>query len=78
MRIEITDHAKKRMQDYNISEDLVLETIRSPDNIVVTYGDRNIFQKKLNGYVLRLIVEENEGIKTVITLYKARSGRYEI
>ena len=78
MRIEITDHAKKRMQDYNISEDLVLETIRSPDNIVETYGDRNIFQKKLNGYVLRLIVEENEGIKTVITLYKARSGRYEI
>lgn len=33
MKIEITNHAKERMQEYDISEDLVKDTIYNPDSI---------------------------------------------
>lgn len=76
MKIEITKHAKERMQEYNVSEDLVKDTIYDPDNIVEGYAGRKIYQKRLNSYIVRIIIEENKGIKRVITVYKAKSGRY--
>lgn len=78
MRIEITTHARERMQEYNVSESLVVETVQNPDSRVEGYGGRMVYQKKLNGYILRVVVEETKGIKRTITVYKARSGRYEI
>lgn len=78
MRIEITEHARERMQGYNVSKDLVKNTIHKPDSIAESYARRKIYQKKLNGYIVRVIVEEKKEIKRVITVYKARSGRYGI
>lgn len=78
MNIELTDHAKERMLQYFISESQILQALENPDMVTETYGGRALYQKKLNGYILRIVVEEGEGIKIVITLYKARSGRYEI
>lgn len=78
MKIEISSHAKERMKVYDISKNLIEDTVRNPDNIVEGYGGRKIYQKKLNGYVLRVIVEMSKGINKVITIYPARSGRYEI
>ena len=78
MKTEITNHAKERMHQYAISEDLVKDTINNPDSIEEGYGERKVYQKKLNGYLLRVIVEESKGIKRIITVYKARSGRYEL
>ena len=71
-------HARKRMKDYGISEDFLKAAIQDPDNVAEGYGGRKIYQKKLNGYLLRIIVEEDKEIKRVITTYKARSGRYEV
>ncbi len=76
MKIEITNHAKERMREYGISEDLVKDTIYNPDSIEEGYAGRKIYQKKLNGYIARVIVEEDKGIKRIITVYKSRSGRY--
>lgn len=78
MEIEITNHAKERMRTYDITENLVKDTVKNPDNITEGYGGRNIYQKKLNGYVLRVIVEENREMKRVITVYKARGERYGV
>lgn len=78
MNIELTEHAKERMKEYSVSYDLIQTTLKEPDNVTEGYAGRSIYQKKLNGYTLRVIVEENEGIKVIITLYKARSDRYGI
>ncbi len=78
MKIDITEHAKERMEEYNVSEDLVKDTIHNPDSVVEGYGGRKIYQKKLNNYIVRVIVEENKEIKRVITVYKTKSGRYGI
>ena len=66
------------MLEYGITEDLVKAAILNPDSVAEGYGGRKVYQKKLNGYMLRVIVEEDKGIKSIITVYKARSGRYEI
>lgn len=33
METKITDHAKKRMREYGISESLLNQTLNKPDNI---------------------------------------------
>jgi hypothetical protein len=80
MDVEITSHARERMRKYNIPEDLVLSTLNNPTSILQGYDERKVYQKKINGYVIRVITEETKGIKTcrIITVYKAKSGRYEI
>ena len=80
MDVEIAAHARERMRKYDISEALVLDTIRNPTDILPGYNERTVYQKKINSYVIRVIAEETKGIKMyrVITVYKAKSGRYEI
>ncbi|MEF8874677.1 MAG: DUF4258 domain-containing protein [Candidatus Thermoplasmatota archaeon] len=78
MSLKITDHARKRMKKYRISEDLVKEAMEDPDSIVDGHSERKIAQKRLNGYVLRVIFEEEKDINVIVTVYKAKSERYEI
>jgi hypothetical protein len=78
MKIEILPHARERMAVYGVSEDMVKETLENPDKTVAGYSNRFIAQRKLDGYVLRVVYEEKHSTKTVITVYKAKSDRYEI
>ena len=78
MEIEILHHANQRMQAYNVDEEMVEEAIRHPDREVPGYGGRHIAQKKLGGYVLRVVYEKQNHKKVVVTVYKARRERCEI
>ena len=78
MEITILRHARERMEAYNVDERLVAETLHNPDREIPGYGGRMIAQKKLNGYVLRVIYEKGTNTKVVITVYKARRERHEI
>jgi len=78
MEIEILHHANQRMQAYNVDEEMVEEAIRHPDREVPGYGGRQIAQKKLDGYVLRVVYEKQNHKTVVVTVYKARRERYQI
>jgi len=52
--------------------------MENPDSVVEGHSGRKVAQKKLNGYVLRVIYEEKKGINVIVTVYKAKSERYEI
>jgi len=43
------------MEKYGISGSLVRDAMDDPDSIVEGHSGRKISQKKLNGYVLRVI-----------------------
>ncbi|RKY71617.1 MAG: hypothetical protein DRP97_01785 [Candidatus Latescibacterota bacterium] len=73
-----TARQRTNEKKYNVPEKLVLDTLKNPDSVIEGYFGRDIFQKRLNGYVLRVICEQKKGIKIVVTVYKARSERYEI
>ncbi|MFP4045838.1 MAG: DUF4258 domain-containing protein [Candidatus Aenigmatarchaeota archaeon] len=78
MEMRITDHARERMEKYDIPEKLVKKAINKPDNMIKGHTNRKIAQLKLNGYMLRVVFEKNKDINVVVTTYKARSERYEI
>ena len=78
MKLRITKHAEKRMEMYEISESLVKNAMENPNSVVEGHSGRKVAQKKLNGYVLRVIYEEEKGINAIVTVYKAKSERYEI
>ena len=79
MNIVITSHARERMRKYKVPNELVISTVENPTSIMEGHDGRKIYQKKLNGHVLRVIVEGSKEIKAskVITVYEARSGRYD-
>ena len=60
MEIDITHHAKERMRKYEVSNALVISTLEKPTSIMEGYNGRKVYQKKLNGHVLRVIVEESK------------------
>jgi hypothetical protein len=71
-------HARLRMERYSISEKMIEEVLKSPDSILDGHSGRKIYQRKMASHVLRVIVEEETGIKRVVTVYWSGSDRYEV
>lgn len=71
-------YALKRMDEQGITQEMVRDVLERPDSIVDGYANRKIFQRKLNGHILRVIVENGAGIKRVVTVYAAEGTRYEV
>ncbi|MAG18225.1 MAG: DUF4258 domain-containing protein [Candidatus Diapherotrites archaeon] len=78
MEIRITLHAKERMKKYGLIELQVKNCVNNPDIVVEGKSNRKIAQKRINGYVLRVIYEKHDNVYVVITTYKAKRERYEI
>lgn len=55
MKIRITNHEMERMEKYRLTEDQILNCVQNPDSMVSGQQNRKIAQKRLNGYVLRVI-----------------------
>lgn len=66
------------MLRYNVDQATVEETLQNPDSEVPGYGGRQIAQKKLDGYVLRVVYEKQNRKTIVVTVYKARREKYEV
>ncbi len=78
MNLKITKHARERMMQYDISRNLVHKGFEDPDSVVPGDLGREIAQKRLNGHILRIIFQKEKDKNVIITVYKARSERYEI
>ena len=76
MNIIIPDYAKGRIKRYNLTEDLVKETLRNPDETVKGNEGRFIAHKLLNEHVLRVVYLKVKDDVKVITVYPARKDRY--
>jgi hypothetical protein len=73
MDIEIIPLAKKKLKRRGITERWIKETLDFPDQSLDGYGDRRVAQKKYRikkkDYLLRVIYEEKEELKVVVTAY---------
>jgi hypothetical protein len=76
--LKIIKHAWERMQEYDIDIETLTDALSSPDYIFIGYNNRKIYQKRLDGHLLRAVVEEYINVKRVITVYKARRDRYDV
>jgi len=71
--IEIIPIARKKLERRGIPEEWVRETINSPGQIVDGYGGRKVghnkYMKEGREYLLRVVYEEKEDRKVVLTAY---------
>lgn len=76
MEIIIPNYAKERIKTYSLTEELVKDAIRNPDEIVKGYEGRLIAHKLLNEHILRVVYLKMEGSVKIITIYPAKKERY--
>lgn len=83
MGISFTDHALTKIEilknhGWEISRQIVEDTIKEPDIIETGYKGRKIAQKRLTDrHVLRVVYEEKDEKITIVTMYPGRRSRYE-
>jgi hypothetical protein len=68
VRVRITTHARQRMARYGIPQTMVHGVLGDPDQVLPGHSGRMIAQKALNGYVLRMVDEEEDGVIVVVTV----------
>ena len=68
-QITFIQHALDRLKERGISEELVIEVIRNPDNVDSEIEGRKIAQKLIKGKLLRIIYDDEEGSIVVISAY---------
>lgn len=65
------EHALKELERRNIPQEIVLEALQNPDQIVPNIENRQAYDKLVEmnerTYLLRIIVENNN---TVVTVYR--------
>ena len=76
MNIIFTKHAKERIKTYNLSDDIVKDAIRNPDEIVEGYEETMIAHKLLNKHLLRVVYVTEKNIVKIITVYPSKKERY--
>jgi len=74
--IIISDHAKERAKTYNLTEKIIIEAIKNPDEIIKGYAGTFIAHKSLNEHLLRVVYVEEKDKAKIITVYPAKKERY--
>ena len=69
-------HAKERIKTYNLTEKIVIDVIKNPDEIIEGYSETIIAHKLLNEHVLRIVYAKEKDKIKVITVYPAKKERY--
>lgn len=83
MRVILSKHAKNKIKflgehGFSLTERQVIGAVMSPDKVSKGRRERYVCQKVINEkHVLRVIYEEREDLKWVVTVYPARRKRYE-
>jgi hypothetical protein len=76
MGIVLPKHIKLQIEERNISEDLVKDTLANPEQLIEGTKGRKIAQKKYfdslknREYLVRVIFKEERGSKIGVTAYK--------
>ncbi len=79
MRVEISEHAKKRAEERGVSVEVVEKIIKQPEEVVtVKFGRRAAYRKYGDRYVVVIFEERKDEIVVVTTLKvdKERLKRY--
>jgi len=76
MKFVYIQHAEDMAKERNISKKLTEDVINNPEKIVTSKFGRKIAQRIVNGKLLRVVHEKQNGIFIVITAYYTKPERY--
>lgn len=72
MPIEFSDHAKKQIKKRGISQKKIIETVRNPEEIILSFKTRRLRHKTFGDKILRVITITEGSRITVVTSYYIR------
>ncbi|WP_456396476.1 DUF4258 domain-containing protein [Thermococcus sp.] len=75
-KILLSHHAAQRASLWKIDIAQVLEALLHPREVITGHHGRFIAHLPLNGHLIRVVYEYDDGIPIVITVYRPRKERY--
>jgi len=76
-KIIFLEHSLERMEKREITQELIIATLNSPNSIILNNENRKIAQRFIDGKLIRVIYEEKMEKIIVVTAYKtSKIGKY--
>lgn len=69
MDIEFSDHAKQQLKRRNIDEDLVISTIKNPQETLTSFRERKLLRTQIDDKILEIVTKKEGSKIIVITAY---------
>jgi hypothetical protein len=69
-------HAIDRMKKWNITEEMVIETLAMPEEVLTGHRGRYIAHRRYGNHIIRAIYEYEDNMPVVITVYFPYAERY--
>lgn len=69
MKIEFSKHAEERIKSREISKTRVIETIKNPGKVIVSFRSRQLLQRTYGGKILEVVTKVEGKKVTIVTAY---------
>lgn len=77
MPIVFSDHAKKQLRRRKIQQEMVIQTIRHPQEILPSFKGRRLRRRAFGDKILQAVTITEGSKITVVSSYYLRRKRYE-
>ena len=69
-------HATERMKKWGITDKMIVETLLSPEEVLIGHRGRFIGHRRYGDHVVRAVYEYQNRLSVLITVYFPYEGRY--
>lgn len=69
MKLVLTDHARRRREERNITEEMITDAIQRPEMVLPSFRRRELARKEIGGKTLEVVFKRELGETVVITVY---------
>jgi hypothetical protein len=76
IKILILSHAKERMIKWGLKEEMVVETLIKPEEVLTGHRDRYIAHRRYGNHLVRAIYEYEDKLPVLLTVYFPKTDRY--
>jgi len=69
-------HAIERIKKWKINEDMVIETLLFPEEVIIGHRNRYIAHRRYSNHLVRAVYEYEDTLPVLITVYFPYINRY--
>lgn len=69
MPIKFSDHAIKQLRRREITEEITIQVVKKPDEIIFSYRDRKLRRSRIRDRILEIVTKTEGSLITIITAY---------
>jgi hypothetical protein len=76
VKILLLFHAIERIKKWNIKEEMVIETLVQPEEVIIGHRNRYIAHRRYGNHLVRAVYEYEEELPILLTIYFPYTDRY--